>query len=531
MGAGSGGQIGQLAAIQEKVRVRTEQKFSWYGPWLREQLERDDPSGRGYEEAVPLVTAPVLEAHYYTEANPLAQQEGIHSYRTSGTSSGRRKSIFYSPSDEKAYVRIKLEVFRSILGSSGYGRALADMGTGHAEATAVDVFRQLGMEVESLSFQLPVERHIERLTSFRPEVLYTMPSILDRILQASTKPYDYGIRHVILVGEIASPEWRKSVAGRMGLPLEKITDTYGSIEIGTIAYYDHKHGRYLLTEGLVAEGICIDEVLREADWLRAKGTADEDHREPERPEGTRAAGERPGLMLPGGNEWNAKQKDWMRSEWNDWDGKQRDGARLEEVNEQGDSFEQTWSAGVRGEEQQERACLKESAGSIHPLEPQLSLAAGTGEQVLVLTSTVRDAFPALRYVTYDVVRDLRTVIVDGVSRQSFQSIVKRVGPDLKHGEKISLFDIEEVVFRHLRDTSIQVKVISNRLQVQLYGPQIPASVLGSIRLDLENRIPQIGMMIRSGLLDGIEVIGGTYEDGQHRGAVKGKRVIYEEENA
>ncbi|MBD2864619.1 CoF synthetase [Paenibacillus sp. IB182363] len=366
-----------------------------------------------------MITASVLETHYYSDRNPLAGRDGVHGYQTSGTSSGRRKSIYYSEPDEEHYIRIKLDVFRTILGTS-YRTAMADMGTGHAEATAVDVFRRLGMEVESVSFRQPVERHIERLSAFKPEVLYTMPSILDRILHASENPASYGIRHVILVGEIASPAWIERTADRLGIGKTCITDTYGSIEIGTIAYFSHEHGRYLLAEGLVAEGLRPEEI----------------------------------------------------------------GADLE------------------------------------PL-------ADDEERVLVLTSAVREAFPAVRYVTYDVVRDLRPVWADGRSRQSFQSIVKRIGPDLKHGEKISIYDIESVVFWHLEQASVQVKVAGNALIVYIHGPQPAAEQLEQIRHDLDNRIPEIGTMIRSGLLDRIQVLGGTFEDEAYRGAVKNKKIVYE----
>ncbi|CAG7650196.1 CoF synthetase [Paenibacillus allorhizosphaerae] len=401
---------------------QTMGRMSQYCPWYLQKLGvgKESDSEDTALESLPLITSSVLETHYYSESNPLAKRDDIHCYRTSGTSSGRRKAIYYSNADEEAYIRIKLDVFRAILGTNSFRTAMADMGTGHAEATAVEVFRQLGMEVESISFRLPIERHIERLAECRPEVLYTMPSILDRILQASANPADYGIRHVILVGEIASPVWIRQAAKRLGLDARQITDTYGSIEIGTIAYFSHEHGRYVLAEGIVAEGIGPE--------------------------------------------------------------------RLEEG-----------------------------------LEP---LGAGD-EQVLVLSSAVREAFPALRYVTYDIVRDLRPIWVAGVLRQSFKGIVKRIGPDLKHGEKISIYDIEEVVFHHLSDASVRVKVAGNALVVYVYSPAATAAVMERIRDDVESRIPEIGMMIRARLLGDIRVEQGALEDTLYGSAVKNKKIFYE----
>lgn len=401
----------------KEVIQRMKRQF----PWLLSGHVQE--VGADQEElamtTLPLVSAEMLESFYYTDTNPYLPRAEMNRYQTSGTSSKRRKTIFYSQSDEEAYLRIKLDVFRNILAGTSYRTAMADMGTGHAEATAVEVFRELGMEVESVSFRLPIEQHIERLQSFRPEVLYTMPSILDRILQASEDPTDYGVQHVILVGEIASPGWKQRVAERLNIAETCVTDTYGSIEIGTIAYFSHEYGRYLFTEGIVAEGV-------KAELL---------------------------------------------------------GADME------------------------------------PLPDEL-------EQVLVLTSTVRDSFPALRYVTYDIVRDLRTIDIEGVPTQSFHSIVKRIGPDLKHGEKISIYDIEDVVYRHLREASVRVQVSGNALTVYVYSALATRTVLDSIRADVESHIPAIGMMIQAKLLDGIQVIGGAFEDSQNRTYVKNKKIFY-----
>ncbi|MDG0809501.1 phenylacetate--CoA ligase family protein [Cohnella rhizosphaerae] len=253
----------------------------------------------------------------------------------------------------------------------------------------------------------------------RPEVLYTMPSILDRILLAAEDSRAFGVRQVVLVGEIAAPGWIERAAGRLGIEPDAIVDTYGSIEIGTIAYYDHRHGRYLLAEGIEAEGIGAETL--------------------------------------------------------------------------GEAYE--------------------------PLP--------AGEQVLVLTSTVREAFPALRYVTYDVVRDLRDIVAGGVRRQSFSGIVKRIGPELKHGEKISVYDIENAVYRHIRDAGVRVNVSGNALRVHLYGvPEADEALLGRVREELQDRIPEIGAMIRGGMLAGIDVVAEAgFDDEQSRAAVKNKKNI------
>lgn len=188
------------------LRLKIEQTldvFPWYAQ-LAEDNGADLATVRSLSE-LPLLTSELLERHYYRE-QPFKPRDNVTCYRTSGTSSLRRKTIYYSEEDERRYLRIKAEIFRRILLPSGATTALSDMGTGHAASTAVDIFRSIGIEAQSIAFQQPIEEHLARLGTLRPHALYTMPSILDRLLSASVDdPAAWGIRHVILVGEIASP--------------------------------------------------------------------------------------------------------------------------------------------------------------------------------------------------------------------------------------------------------------------------------------------------------------------------------------
>jgi phenylacetate-coenzyme A ligase PaaK-like adenylate-forming protein len=365
-------------------------RFPWYATLLT--------GSETTMEQLPLLTESMLQKYHYD--SPPEDAFSLASYSTSGTSTGRRKTIYYSEEDERQYIGIKADIFRRWLGCGPEAprRVLSDMGTGHAAATALEVFGQLGVQGESVSFELPILRHVEKLETYMPDVLYTMPSILDRIVHAAAgEPARFGIRKVILVGEIASPSWQRRTARLLGISSNDILDTYGSIEIGTIASYSHEIGRYVVAEGLYAESVGAEE-------------------------------------------------------------------------------------------------LKEG---FEPLAP--------GERVLVLTSFVRDAFPAVRYVTYDVVRDFRTEKLGGVSRQTFEAIVKRIGPELKHGEKISLYDIEEVVLRYAQDAGIYVAVHDRLLTVALQSPSLDPAMLPKIKHDLENKIPAIGTMIRGQVLAGMDI--------------------------
>lgn len=381
-------------------------------PWYKETIGNRAPETIRSLDDLPLLTEDLLETYYASPPN----DPNLSVYRTSGTGSGRRKGILYSEEDDQHYIGIKTRLFGELLAGSGCERALADLGTGHAASTAPAVFGGLGLQSASIPFELPIHEHIARLRAFKPDLLYTMPSILEHLVHASDNPRAFGIRKIILVGEIATPAWQHNMSRLFGLQPEDIIDTYGSIEVGTIAYYDHARGRYLLADGLHAEGI---------------------------------------------------------------------------------------EAGQLG-------------GKVDPLAED--------ERILVLTSFVRKMMPCIRFVTCDVVRDFRTVTVDGVQRQSFRAIVKRVGRELKHGEKISLYDIEQAVCQHVPDAVIRVRARNNALTVTVKSKTDIRSAVPAIQADIRDRIPEIGMMIRNGLLDDIRVEVAADGEALARGSVKSKKI-------
>lgn len=397
--------MGLPPELLKKVE-ETRQAFPWYAELVR-GLPRDS-----WNE-LPYMTAEVLERFYYNQEY-IDPEYSV--YRTSGTSTGKRKAILYDTKDDEHYIDVKVKLYRELIGATKIERALADMGTGHAASTALTVFERLGYQALAIDFSKPVEEHVQALEQFKPQLLYTMPSILDHILHAAQNPKEWGLEKVILVGEVAPITWQQNAAATLGIPDSSITDTLGSIEIGTMAYYSHELQRYLMAEGIVAETATLQEVGLEAEDLR------ED------------------------------------------------------------------------------------------------------EGILVVTSLIRDRFPATKFVTYDVVRDFRTIEVDGKPCQSFQSIVKRVGKEIKHGEKISLYDIEEVVFRHLKQASVRVQVKNNALTVMLRSnEEICEECISHIRDEIQGQIVEIGQMIAGGLLDRIEVIVPAQEEWL-KGSVKSKKI-------
>ncbi|WP_435165961.1 AMP-binding protein [Paenibacillus glycanilyticus] len=375
------------------LRAKWEEVRLLY-PWYKEMT--GDNKSFNWED-VPLLTQDRLLPYYESDEKAVPLDWNV--YRTSGTSGNKRKAIYYDASDEDAYIQYKKEMFAELLKNYEVSRALSDMGTGHAEATAVQIFEELGLACESVPFGLPAAAHLIRIAEYQPDVLYTMPSLLDGMLRVAPPDFNWGVQCVILVGEPAPPAWRQRVAERLGITERDVMDTLGSIEIGTIAYYDRSIERYVVMDGIIAEGV-----------------------EP-------AEAGLPDVELP------------------------------------------------------------------------------AGEQLLVLTSLVRRRFPALRFVTYDVVRDLRVEERDGKRMTTFDAIVKRVGPELKHGEKISIYDIENAIFKHVRQAVVKVLVNGNKLQVNITtADDLNEDVRTEIRDELHSTIPAIGAMIRGGLLEQMDVL-------------------------
>ncbi|MNZ45769.1 AMP-binding enzyme [compost metagenome] len=406
--------------MSDQVKLqRHVERIGSYHPWYSKLLEQlgIEPAAAKLSE-LPLLTAPILEKHYYTQEERI--QPGLSVYRTSGTSTGVRKAIYYSEEEDVSYIASKASSFREWLEKDTVPvrKALADMGTGHAASTALTIFAKLGMQADSLSFSLPIEQHIEKLESYRPELLYTMPSILDAIAAASPDPKAYGIRKIIVVGELATPQWQANIAERFGIKATDILDTYGSIEIGAIASYSHSLGLYVISEDIYAEAVPAEQI-----------------------------------------------------------------------------------------------------------DPQLAPLA-EHEGVLVLTSFVRSLFPAVRFVTYDVVRDFQTVEIDGRRRQCFSCLAKRIGSELKHGEKISVYDIESVVHQFVKDAELRVRLRDNRLSVHIRSGTLDESMLPRIQDAIEHKIADIGMMIKNRMLAGITVTRAAENEQLERGTVKAKKLYY-----
>ncbi|MGW0855021.1 hypothetical protein [Streptomyces sp. NPDC002690] len=245
-------------------------------PWYRELLLRRGVLGSGDLSGLPVVGAGLLSTHYYTADHP--QLPDASAYHTSGTSGGQRKRILYSPADDDAYVAHRRALFGEFTRSLPPGSvAVADLGTGHAAASARRVFLELGFRAYDIDFTRPVDEHVENLNTWRPDVLFTMPMILDKLLQASPG-LDIRPQKIMVVGDVAPPAWRDHIADRFGLRPEDVLDVFGSIEVGAIAHSCAETGLYHFHDHIVPEVVPPEELVH----------LTEDDRIPSRQEGSGA---------------------------------------------------------------------------------------------------------------------------------------------------------------------------------------------------------------------------------------------------
>jgi 2,3-diaminopropionate biosynthesis protein SbnA len=235
---------GERRDLRELV-MRHRRRFAWYDTLVE---------GDGVSLAeLPIVDEALLLKHYYNAHH--GQFPDAHAYQTSGTSTGRRKTILYSPADHASYCAQRAELFADFLSDVAPGSvAVSDVGTGHAAASARTIFRQIGLEPREIDYRRPIVEHVTVLNDSQPAVLFTMPVILDRLL-ACEDGLDIRPRKVIVVGDVAPANWRRHIAQAFGIELEDVLDIVGSIEVGAIAYHSNATGLYHFHDHLHPEVI------------------------------------------------------------------------------------------------------------------------------------------------------------------------------------------------------------------------------------------------------------------------------------
>jgi hypothetical protein len=398
----------------DELAAGHRRRFDWYDALVAAR-------GRGGSTRLadlPIIDEGVLLEHYYTATHD--QLPDAHAYQTSGTATGRRKTILYSEADHAAYCVQRAQLFGSFLSDVPRGSvAVSDVGTGHAAASARTIFREIGLEPHEIDFRRPIEEHVELLNRWQPAVVFTMPVILERLLACGDE-LDIHPRKVIVVGDVAPENWRRHVARTLAIDFDDVLDIVGSIEVGAIAWHCAETGLYHFHDHILPEAV------------------------------------EPGELFP------------------------------------------------------------ECAGA---------LAADQG--LLLLTSFAREYFPALRYATNDVVKGLRRVQWQGRTTFVCEQFQGRFAGEVKHGERLSSYDICTAVneafpgclFEVIEDSGVEIRIVT---------PRVTPEQRAQIADFLMAANPDIGDMVRSGLTRPIAVSAISPDELR---ASRGKRVFHGESSA
>ena len=372
----------------------------WYASRLAQAGFGDAPT----MDHVPVISEADLRAGYYAaDPGDDTDSQSTSLFATSGTTTGSGRRVSWPRGDDVRYVAQRARLFRSWIGAS-CDSACADLGTGHAQARALEIFRVLGLDGHEIDVRLPVEEHVAILRALQADLLYTVPVILERIVGASGPGYTP--KWVVVLGDLAPRPWRRAMERRIGMAKGHIVDVFGSIEVGAIAYSDDEHERYLVHEHIIPEQVA-------------------------------------------------------------------------------------------------------------PADPR-----GDGGQLLVLTSTARDGFPAVRYAAGDIVRNLRPVEAAGRRRWAFDSHLGREGTWIKHGEALSLPVITERIGTVAPGVAWAVRRDGLEVVIEIdehgYSPAVAAAVRSAVR----EAHPAVDKMIRSGLVGDIGVEARALPDGTSKRPIR-----------
>jgi cysteine synthase A/phenylacetate-CoA ligase len=359
-------------------------------PWYLKLLSETQGDGRRLD-SLPLITEKLLTQYYYHAEHKMIDQ--YDSYFTSGTTSGKRKRILYSANDQRIYLKQRTDVIRKFCGH-GNTRACADLGTGHAAATASEIFQAMGCESELIDFTQPIEQHIEVLNRFKPDIFFTMPMILDCLL--ATGKLNFQPKKIIVLGDVASPAWQKKVADYFHIQSTHVLDLFGSIEIGSIAFYNHELECYQFDSYLLPEVLPVKNIYPDVNYH------------------------------------------------------------------------------------------------------------GKGD-ILLVTSFAREYFPAIRFVTNDLIEGFAQQTYQGRNIFTYQRCLGRFATEFKHGEKINLSDINDAMAKNLPYHQYDLDDQDNGLVIRVVAPSIPLEVTQAIKHDLLSRNPDIAQMIASRLVGDIRI--------------------------
>lgn len=141
-------------------------------------------------------------------------------------------------------------------------------------------------------------------------------------------------------------------------------------------------------------------------------------------------------------------------------------------------------------------------------------------EILILTSTARTVFPAIRFVTNDLIEGFTISSCKGRTVFSFEKMIGRVGTELKNGEKVSLYDISEAVNTFLPGSRFEVYKDAQQFIIKVCSADFTRDKAEQIKWLVKKLNPAVGQMIQSSLVADIEVCNVPLNELTHDAAKK-----------
>jgi phenylacetate-coenzyme A ligase PaaK-like adenylate-forming protein len=119
--------------------------------------------------------------------------------------------------------------------------------------------------------------------------------------------------------------------------------------------------------------------------------------------------------------------------------------------------------------------------------------------LLLLTSLEREYFPAIRFVTSDIVSGFREIHVDGKRVFAYSRLEGRFGGEIKYGERISHHDICSIMSLAFPNTPYEISN-DGSLDIKVAATEISQTQADNFRRVLFRTCPDVARMLQLGLV-------------------------------
>ena len=201
---------------------------------------------------------PLLDKKNSLKFYNLPLTPGLKSYSSTGTS-GNPKGINWSDDEDRWYIGEKRGLLLEFL--SDCSRLFISLGVGHNSVTSPTIFSGSSIEVQRAGIG-NINDHLDLIKIFSPEALLCSPSLLVSIIKNSKKQNVSleSVKKVILNGEVVYEGILNYYCRELNIKKQDILDTYGSTEVGTIAYSCNICNMYHFFPGIIPESLRAKDV-------------------------------------------------------------------------------------------------------------------------------------------------------------------------------------------------------------------------------------------------------------------------------